>query len=97
MNIHWKEPDNANRYDLDYYFVTVHPGNKVYKTKDTKISDNFIEATYNVSLTVVNQCGNESRGQPEYITITVSAKGNQLTECACATIQLYYSAVIIKR
>ena len=46
VNIHWQEPDNADSYDLDHYLVIVHPGNRLYKTKDTKISDDFNEGTY---------------------------------------------------
>ena len=84
VNIHWQEPDNANTYDLDYYVITVQPGNRVHRMKDTILSDNFNEGMYNVSIVVVNRCGHDSRGQPEHITIRVRAEaeaGGKLYAC----------------
>ena len=77
MNIHWQEPDNAGAYDLDYYLVMVQPGDRVYSTKDTTISDNFNEGMYNVSIIVVNRCGDNSSAQPEHIRIEVRAETPQ--------------------
>ena len=75
VRINWQEPDNAKSYDLDYYHVTIQPDNRVYRTKDTKISEYLTEGKYIVNIAVVNRCGQDSGGSLEHVTVSARTEG----------------------
>lgn len=77
LKILWQEPDNSKSYDLDYYLVTIQPGNRVFKTKDSWVSDYFNEGMYDVTIIlVVNQCGDNLSENTAHLSITVRTQGN---------------------